>query len=140
MLDRGLGIDTLKTATSWSNLHTLYEGVKTVLERAIAETVPRPLAHGLVMCRIDHAYREGAGLDFTYIFPRALGDELAQCQSIKRAAVDSVLENGGTISNYGVAENHLPLQQKGELTIVIRAIKNTLDPQGILNPGKLVTA
>src|SRR5262249_13048982 len=36
MLDRGLGVDTLETATSWSKLHTLYAAVKKALEKAIA--------------------------------------------------------------------------------------------------------
>ena len=32
MLDRGLGVDTLETATSWSRLPTLYSAVKAALE------------------------------------------------------------------------------------------------------------
>jgi alkyldihydroxyacetonephosphate synthase len=142
MLDRGLGVDTMETATSWANLQALYEGVKTALERAIAETVPRPLAHGIVMCHTGHACSDGASLHFTYIFPRALGDEFGQCQAVNRAAVEAVLANGGTISHYH-GEDHLSgiTQEKCEIGIeVLRAIKGTLDPQGILNPGKLIPA
>jgi alkyldihydroxyacetonephosphate synthase len=137
MLDRGLGIGTLETAASWSNLQTLYDGVKTALEHAIAQTVPRPLAHGMVLCHISHSWSDRASLYFTYIFPRALGDELGQSQVIERAALDATRANGGTINScHGGGEDR---QGRGELTLdVMRAIKNTLDPHGILNPGKLI--
>ncbi len=142
MLDRGLGIDTLETATSWSNLQTLYDGVKTALEHAIAQTVPRPLAHGIVMCHMGHSWADGAALHFTYVFPRALGEELGQAEAIGRAALDAARANGGTIKHrYGAGADHPPCyaQEKDELALdVMRAIKNTLDPQGILNPGKLM--
>jgi len=142
MLDRGLGVDTLETATSWSNLHPLYEAVRTALEQAIAATVPRPLARGIVMCHISHSYTDGASLYFTYIFPRMLGDEMGQWQSIKRAASEAIVATGGTISHHhGVGEDHLPwiVKEKGEVSLeVMRAIKCTLDPKGILNPGKLI--
>ena len=142
MLDRGIGVDTLETATRWSNIHTLYTAVKTALENAIANTVPRPFARGVVMCHISHSYADGASLYFTYIFPRALNGEIEQWQAIKRAATDAIVANGGTISHHhGVGEDHLPwmTQEKGPLGIeILRAIKNTLDPKGILNPGKLI--
>jgi len=50
--------------------------------------------------------------------------------------------NGGTISHHhGVGEDHLPwmMQETGEIGMdMLRAIKRTLDPKGILNPGKLI--
>jgi alkyldihydroxyacetonephosphate synthase len=143
MLDRGLGVDTLETATSWSKLHALYDTVKEALESAIAASVPRPGAKGIVMCHISHSYPDGASLYFTYIFPRALnGDDITQWQAIKRAASDAIVANEGTISHHhGVGEDHLPwmAQEKGPLGLeVLRAIKHALDPKGILNPGKLI--
>ncbi|MBV9061697.1 MAG: FAD-binding oxidoreductase [Alphaproteobacteria bacterium] len=143
MLDRGLGVDTLETATSWSKLHGLYTAVKAALEQGIAASVPRPGAKGIVMCHISHSYPDGASLYFTYIFPRSLnGDDAAQWLAIKLAASDAVVANGGTISHHhGVGTDHLPwmAQEKGALGIeVLRAIKRTLDPKGILNPGKLI--
>jgi alkyldihydroxyacetonephosphate synthase len=142
MMDRGLGVDTLETATSWSKLDTLYAAVNTALEEAMRETAPRPGAHGIVLCHISHSYPDGASLYFTYIFPRALGSEVAQWSRIKNAATDAIVKNGGTISHHhGVGEDHLPWMkdEKGELGLeVLRAIKTTLDPKGVLNPGKLI--
>ncbi len=108
----------------------------------MAETAPRPGARGIVMGHISHSYPDGASLYFTYIFPRQLEGEVAQWRKIKKAASDAIAANGGTISHHhGVGEDHLPwiAQEKGELGIaVLRAIKHTLDPNGILNPGKLI--
>ena len=142
MMDRGLGVDTLETAASWSKLDALYQAVRTALESSIRETAPRPDARGIVPCHISHSYPDGASLYFTYIFPRALGGEIVQWQAIKKAASDAIVAHGGTISHHhGVGEDHLPWmeQEKGALGVeVLRAIKQVLDPKGILNPGKLI--
>ena len=142
MMDRGLGVDTLETAASWSRLDALYQAVKTALEEAMRETAPRPDAHGIVMCHISHSYADGASLYFTYIFPRTLGNDIAQWSRIKSAATDAIVKNGGTLSHHhGVGEDHLPWMkdEKGELGLdVLRAIKGALDPKGVLNPGKLI--
>jgi alkyldihydroxyacetonephosphate synthase len=142
MMDRGVGVDTLETAANWSRIDALAAAVRAALDAAIRETAPRPGARGIVMCHISHSYPDGASLYFTYIFPRALGSEIAQWQAIKKAATDAVVANGGTLSHHhGVGEDHLPWMEaeKGALGIaVLRAIKRTLDPKGILNPGKLI--
>lgn len=142
MLDRGVGIDTLETATTWSNLATLYRAVQSALETAIGQTGPRAGARGIVMCHVSHSYPDGASLYFTFIFPRALDDEIAQWQAIKHAASQAIVANGGTISHHhGVGQDHLPwmAQEKGALGIdVLRAVKRSLDPKNILNPGKLI--
>jgi alkyldihydroxyacetonephosphate synthase len=142
MMDRGLGVDTLETATSWPKIDALYAAVKKALEDTIQQTAPRPGARGIVACHISHSYPDGASLYFTYIFPRALDGDVAQWLAIKRAATDAIVAQGATISHHhGVGEDHLPWmkQEKGELGVeVLRAIKTTLDPKGILNPGKLI--
>jgi alkyldihydroxyacetonephosphate synthase len=142
MMDRGAGVDTLETATRWSNVETLYVAVQGALEKAIRDGAPREGAHGVVQCHISHCYPDGASLYFTYIFPRALDREVAQWRAIKAAASDAIAANGGTISHHhGVGEDHLPWigGEKGALGIdVLRAAKMALDPKGVMNPGKLI--
>jgi len=142
MMDRGLGVDTLETATRWPNVDTLHQAVRAALDTAMRETAPRPGAHGVVLSHISHSYSDGASLYFTCIFPRSLDDDLAQWRRIKTAASDAIAAHGGTISHHhGVGEDHLPwmTQEKGALGIeVLRAVKSALDPKGILNPGKLI--
>jgi alkyldihydroxyacetonephosphate synthase len=142
MMDRGVGVDTLETATSWSKLDALATAVRTALENSIRQAAPMNGAKGIVMCHVSHAYPDGASLYFTYIFPRALDGEIAQWQAIKTAASDAIATHGGTISHHhGVGEDHLAWMQneKGALGLeALRAIKRVFDPKGILNPGKLI--
>ncbi|HUJ04359.1 MAG TPA: FAD-linked oxidase C-terminal domain-containing protein, partial [Rhizomicrobium sp.] len=142
LMERGVGVDTLETATSWSKIDVLYNAVRAALENFIRETAPRPGAKGIVMCHISHSYPTGASLYFTYIFPRVLDGEVAQWRKIKNVASDAIAANGGTLSHHhGVGEDHLPwmAREKGALGIdVLRAVKTALDPKGILNPGKLI--
>ncbi|HEY4941926.1 MAG TPA: FAD-binding oxidoreductase [Rhizomicrobium sp.] len=142
LMDRGVGVDTLETATRWSKIDALYVAVKDALEKAIRDSAPREGAHGIVSCHISHSYRDGASLYFTYIFPRALEREIAQWLAIKSAASDAIAANSGTISHHhGVGEDHLPWMagEKGALGIdVLRAVKMALDPKGVMNPGKLI--
>jgi alkyldihydroxyacetonephosphate synthase len=142
MMDRGVGVDTLETAASWTKLDALAQAVRTALENTIRATAPTPGARGIVMCHMSHAYPTGASLYFTFIFPRALDGEIAQWQAIKKAASDAIASHGGTISHHhGVGEDHLPwmVNEKGALGLeALRAVKRVFDPKGILNPGKLI--
>jgi alkyldihydroxyacetonephosphate synthase len=142
MMERGVGVDTLETATSWTRLNALYVAVRGALDTAIREASPRDGAQGVVQCHISHAYPDGASLYFTYIFPRALEREVAQWTAIKTAASDAIAAQGGTISHHhGVGTDHLPwiAGEKGPLGIdVLRAVKMALDPKGVMNPGKLI--
>jgi alkyldihydroxyacetonephosphate synthase len=144
MMDRGIGVDTLETATSWNCIPALYDAVGDALRTSITATTPGANAKGIVMCHISHAYADGASLYFTYIFPRALDDEIGQWQTIKRAATDAIVAHGGTLSHHhGVGEDHIGWMkgEKGALGLeVVRSIKSALDPKGILNPGKLIPA
>jgi len=142
MLDRGVGVDTIETAASWSKLDAVYGAARTALENAMREAVPREDAHGLVLCHVSHAYPTGAGLTFTIIFPRRLDGDLEQWRKIKTAAVEAILGSGGTLSHHygiGTANAAWMRREKGPLGLdLLRAIKAAVDPEGILNPGKLV--
>ena len=141
LMDRGLGVDTLETATNWSNLMRLYNAVREALEKAMRETAASKGAHGIVLGHVSHTYHDGASLYFTYIYPRDPAREVAQWQAIKKAASDAIAANGGTISHHhGVGEDHLPWigAEKGTIGMeVLKAIKRELDPAGVMNPGKL---
>ena len=144
MMDHGLGVDTLETATQWSNIEKLYNGVRDALREAIAGTMPSPGLSGVVLAHVSHSYPDGASLYFTFIFPRDLSQEIDQWRTIKTAASDAIAMHGGTISHHhGVGEDHASWlrAEKGDAAMrALAALKRELDPKGILNPGKLLTS
>jgi len=96
------------------------------------------------MCHLSHAYRDGASLNFTFLAPRRPGAELEQWRAAKAAASEAIVKSGGTITHHhAVGRDHLPYMRAevGELGIgALRAVKERLDPAGIMNPGKLIPA
>jgi alkyldihydroxyacetonephosphate synthase len=138
MLDRGVLVETLETATTWSNLQTLYAAVGDALRIALSERGTPPL----VTCHVSHLYRSGASLYFTLIARQEQGAELDQWRTAKSAASDAIVSNGGTITHHhAVGKDHAPWlpAEVGELGIeLLRAAKERLDPEGVMNPGKLL--
>ena len=131
-------VETLETATHWSNLPALYAAVGDALRDALAERGTPPL----VMCHVSHLYRTGASLYFTFLARQEAGAELDQWRAAKTAACDAIVANGGTITHHhAIGRDHAPWMaaEVGELGIdVLRAAKARLDPAGIMNPGKLL--
>ena len=138
LLDLGYMVETLETAHSWSRLEELHDEVRAAIGAALA-TQGTP---GIVTCHLSHAYPDGASLYFTFIAPRRPGSELEQWRTVKTAASDAIVEAGGTITHHhGVGRDHAPYMRAeiGELGIeTLRAVKDRLDPAGIMNPGKLL--
>jgi len=138
LLDRGVIVETLETASTWTNLPGLYAAIGGALREALTERGTPPL----VMCHLSHLYRSGASLYFTYIARQEDGAELDQWRAAKRAASDAIVANGGTITHHhAVGADHAPWMQAevGALGLdVLRAVKERLDPAGIMNPGKLL--
>ena len=62
--------------------------------------------------------------------------------SIKSAALDAVIANGGTVTHHhAVGRDHRPWYDKQRPPLfaeALRAAKKALDPQGLLNPGVLI--
>ncbi len=129
--------DTLETATDWSNIPTL----KTAVTEALTSALGKSGTPALVLCHISHVYPTGASLYFTVIAGRR-GDPIAQWRTAKAAASEAIMSAGGTITHHhAVGTDHRPWMSRevGELGVqVLRAVKSTLDPAGICNPGKLI--
>ncbi|MBP2321106.1 alkyldihydroxyacetonephosphate synthase [Kibdelosporangium banguiense] len=137
LMNAGVCVETLETATHWSQLTKLRSAVRTALTNALTEGSNKPI----VMCHISHAYETGASLYFTAIVPRAVRDPENQWRQAKTAACEAI-EGLGTISHHhAVGIDHAPYlaAEIGDLGVdVLKAVKNVLDPEGILNPGKLI--
>ena len=134
LMDRGIFVETLETATMWSNIPHLYAKVVEAIHASVGEKA-------VVQAHVSHLYDGGASLYFTF-FSAAETDPLAQWSRVKRTVGDAIAAAGGTISHHhAVGTDHRPWagEEIGDLGVrILRAVKNELDPSGILNPGKLL--
>jgi len=142
LLERGVGVDTLETSTTWSNVQHLHQMVRKQIATSIQRHTRVGNGEPIVMAHISHSYTDGASLYFTFIFPMSLQAPVAQWRAIKREVSDAILEHGGTISHHhGVGTDHRDWMtgEKGELGIaMLKAVRDSVDPHGLMNPGKLL--
>jgi alkyldihydroxyacetonephosphate synthase len=138
LLGMGMLVETLETATTWSRLQELYTRVRDALRTSLAARG----TDALVMCHVSHLYRSGASLYFSFFARQERGAELEQWRAAKSAACDAIVANGGTITHHhAIGRDHAPWmgQEVGEVGVeAIRALKQKLDPAGVMNPGKLL--
>ncbi|MCL6416170.1 FAD-binding oxidoreductase [Aestuariirhabdus sp. Z084] len=136
---RGIINETFETAMTWERLPEFIRSVRRATIEAIKEVTGRT---GFVSCRLTHVYADGAAPYFTFL---AYGDPermIEQCEAIKTAAANRLIELGGTITHHhAVGRDHRPWydQQRPDLFAQsLQAVKAQLDPDAILNPGVLI--
>lgn len=138
LLDHGVMAETLETATRWSSLEALHAAVRGALRDALSARGTPPL----VMCHVSHLYPTGASLYFTFIARQQEGAELEQWRAAKLAAGDAIVAAGATITHHhAVGRDHTRWMEAevGATGLgLLRAVKERLDPTGIMNPGKLL--
>jgi alkyldihydroxyacetonephosphate synthase len=132
LISRGLVVDTMEISGSWSALPEIYARAIDAI-RSVANTIAAS-AHQ------SHSYLDGGCLYFTFA-GRPPDDE---CESYYRdvwnAGQRAVLAAGGALSHHhGVGLNRARFvgEALGEGFGVLQSVKDAIDPNGILNPGKL---
>ncbi len=136
-LAHGLGFitDTFETATTWDNWPRFDAHVRAEVGKALDST----LTGSWLSCRFAFVYPDGPAPYYTFGGLGTNGGEGEQWQRIKDAASAAVVEAGGTITHHhGVGRMHRAgwEEQSPELFRAgLSAVKNRLDPSGILNPG-----
>lgn len=131
----GLVVDTVEIAARWSALPGLYQdaiGRLGDIDGTLAAS-----AHQ------SHAYTDGACLYFTFA-GRPPSPGLESAEAYYRQAFDAVtaatIAHGGAISHHhgiGLNRARYLVDHLGPAFAVLQALKDALDPAGILNPGKL---
>ncbi len=138
LVDHGILVDTVETAASWSRLLDVYHAGGKALQEALWEQG----GAGLVLCHVSHVYLDGASLYYTFFGKAIEGREVAQWEAVKDSVTRAFVDAGGALSHHhGVGADHAPFLGRvvGEDgLVVLRALKRELDPEGIMNPGKLV--
>jgi alkyldihydroxyacetonephosphate synthase len=139
LMEMGAMVETLETSQTWSNLGALHAAVGS----AIRDSLSDQGTPGLAFCHLSHAYPDGASLYFTFIARARQGEEIEQWRQVKRAASEAIVAADGTITHHhAVGRDHAPYME-AEVGVtglnVLRAVKDQLDPAGIMNPGKLLS-
>jgi alkyldihydroxyacetonephosphate synthase len=131
LMDLGIMTDTLETAVMWDNLIPLWSEVRKYL-KGREKTV--------VMVHISHVYENGANLYFTFLSPMMKGEELNEYRQYHKGLIEKINSNGGSLSHHhGVGRALAPWMRShlgDEYISLMQAIKNHLDPNGIMNPGE----
>ncbi len=127
----GALVDTIEVVTSWDNILSLYENMRKAMRK-----------HVIVLAHFSHAYPDGCSIYFT-ILARAgnLENATKKYNNTWRAGMEACLSAGGSISHHhGIGLVRVPYmkQEMGESLLVLKKIKNSLDPNNILNPHKLI--
>ena len=132
LMARGVMVETLETATVWTNADNLYRSVR----NALGEEAP------VVGCHISHVYPTGCCLYFTFLTRQEPGNLVGQWERVKGSACRAIVEAGGTITHHhGIGADHRRYlkREDGRTGIrILRSAKATVDPAGVMNPGKLV--
>lgn len=138
LLDRDVTTDVSETSTAWSNILPLYRKTISALRASISESGVQPWTG----CHISHTYPTGASLYFTFGFRQQTGREMHQYLCAKRAAQQSFIDSGGTLSHHhAVGTEHLPWLAADISPVGVRAVsalKLGIDPANIMNPGRLL--
>jgi alkyldihydroxyacetonephosphate synthase len=136
----GYAIDTVETAVDWPRVEIMMRAVEAAAKAALGSHGEQVHAY----THLSHLYAQGASVYTTFVY-RLAGDyesDLARWRSLKKAASMAIVENGGTISHqHGVGSDHAPYlaAEKGRLGMSsLQALFDHVDPQGIMNPGKLL--
>ena len=104
---RGVINDTFETAITWERFEKFHDAIKNATENAIKAATGRK---GEVTCRFTHVYPDGPAPYFTFHALGEPGKLGAQWLAIKSAALDAVIENGGTVTHHhAVGRDHRPV-------------------------------
>ncbi|MTV26922.1 FAD-binding oxidoreductase [Nitriliruptoraceae bacterium ZYF776] len=128
-----LTLDTMEVAARWRDLPALYTAVRDALQEHV----------DLVLAHVSHVYDTGASIYYTLGAVND-GDEdraLARYDAAWEAGQRAALAVGATASHHhGVGllrAPYLPEELGSAGFDVLRRVKAALDPDGLLNPGKL---
>ena len=133
----GILSETFETAVTWERFGALHAAVTAAAAEAIGPA-------GRITCRVSHVYPDGPAPYFTVLAPAQRGAEVEQWSQVKAVVSDALLAAGGTITHHhAVGRDHRPWydrQRPDAFAAALRAVKASVDPTGMLNPGVLIDA
>lgn len=135
---RGMIVETFETACTWDR----FDAVRAAVDDAARDAMRRAGVTGVLTCRFTHVYPDGPAPYFGVCAAGTWGRTVEQWDEIKAAVSDALTGAGATVTHHhAVGRDHRPWydrQRPALFAEALRAVKGTLDPAGILNPGVLV--
>ena len=132
-VSQGKMLDTIEVAGMWMAQMDLYEGMKEAVKSVEAE------AH--FGAHWSHAYCDGACMYMTFVIPAENEEKAAKKHAqIWEKCMRACLKAGGTISHHhgiGYFRSKWLPEELGIGHEILQHLKSSLDPNGIMNPGKL---
>jgi alkyldihydroxyacetonephosphate synthase len=129
---KGFVVDTMEIAAPWSTLPKIFNATREAMLK-----VPHARSS---TCHLSHSYIDGACLYFTFAANPPTEEVEETYVALWDAGTRAVLANGGNLSHHhgvGMNRSRFVREALGSAFGVLVAMKNSLDPQGILNPGKM---
>jgi len=127
---QGAFVDTMEVASTWERLLDMYDAVRAAIGR-----------HAAVMAHFSHAYSEGCSIYFSFAgYGATRADAERVYDAIWREGLAAASRAGGTISHHhgvGLLKGPVMASEHREAMTILRALKQTFDPEGIMNPGKM---
>jgi alkyldihydroxyacetonephosphate synthase len=135
----GVLVDTFETSVTWEKFDELHDSVRS----EVLGTAEEVCGDGFLSCRFTHVYEDGPAPYYTILAPADVGNELDQWREIKKAASDVLEEHGATITHHhAVGRVHRDWYEREtpkEFRDALRAAKDVFDPNGVMNPGALLS-
>lgn len=129
---KGFVVDTMEVAANWAQLDSVVEAVESAMM-----AVPHARA---ATCHLSHSYIEGACLYFTFAATPPEQEYESTYLAMWDAGQKAALASGANLSHHhgvGYSRSQYMDQALGTGMEVLRSVKIALDPNGILNPGKM---
>jgi alkyldihydroxyacetonephosphate synthase len=132
LISRGYVVDTMEVAGRWRDLPAIYDAT---VEALLA--VPGTIA---ASAHQSHSYSDGACLYFTFAGKVEEAERTSYHGALWEAGQRAALDHGAALSHHhgvGLGRSRFVAEALGPAFAVLVAVKAALDPNGILNPGKL---
>lgn len=128
---------TTESVTTYDNVERVYQAQKKAVEEGFADQGVRFIAH------FSHWWRWGAAMYSRFIIeqpPEDAQEAIRLHNRVWNAAVSASLENGGMINEHhgvGLKLSRYMRRQYGDAWPLLEKLKKAIDPNGIMNPGKV---